>query len=82
MILKKSKIFAKSFQKKSIVFVLICANVDKSTLNQIQILKISKQIKNFKSTFDNKIIKILIDDKNVYYVIDLIEKKIVVYVFV
>ena len=29
--IEKSKNFAKNFQKKSIVFVLICANVDKST---------------------------------------------------
>ena len=73
--IEKSKNFAKSFQKKSIVFVLICANVDELTQNNIQILKISKQIKNFKSTFNDKIIEILFNDKNVHYVIDLIKNK-------
>ena len=34
LILKTSKNFAKNFQKKFVVFVLICANVDKSTSNQ------------------------------------------------
>ena len=74
LILKTSKNFAKNFQKKFVVFVLICANVNKLTSNQFQILKIFKQIKNFESIFDNKIIEILINDKNVHYVINLIKK--------
>ena len=73
--IEKSKNFAKSFQKKSILFVLICANVDESTQNNIQILKVSKQVKNFKSTFDDKMTEILIDDKNAHHAIDLIKNK-------
>ena len=34
LILKTSKNFAKNFQKKFVVFALICANVDESTSNQ------------------------------------------------
>ena len=74
LILKTSKIFTKNLKKKLVVFVLICANVDKSTSNQFQILKIFKQIKDFESIFDDKMIEILIDDKNVHDVIDLIKK--------
>ena len=73
--MKTSKNFTKSFQKKLVVFALICANVDKSTLNQFQILKVFKQIKNFESIFNDKMIEILVDDKDVHYIIDLIEKQ-------
>ena len=72
--MKTSKNFAKNFQKKFVVFVLICANVNKLTSNQFQILKIFKQIKNFESIFDDKMIEILIDDKDVHHAINLIKK--------
>ena len=65
--IEKSKNFAKNLQKKPTVFALICADVDKSTQNNIQVLEVSKQIKNFKSTFDDKMTEILADDKGAHH---------------
>ena len=70
-----SKDFAKSLQKKPTVFALVCAGVGESAQDNIQVLEVSKQIKNFKSTFDDKMAEILIDDKGAHHAIDLIEGK-------
>ena len=70
-----SKNFAKSLQKKSAVFALICADVDEPAQDNIQVLKVSKQVKNFKPTFDDKMAEILADDKGAHHAIDLIEGK-------
>ena len=81
MIIEKFKNFTKIFQNKSIVFALIYANVKKSTTNENLILKDSKQTKNFELQFDDKITKILIDKKDSYYVIDLINKQKSLFIF-
>ena len=62
MIIEKFKDFAKNFNNKKIVFVLICVDVDKITItNDFVILTVFKQIKKYSKQFNNKKIELLFE---------------------
>ena len=70
-----SKDFAKSLQKEPAVFALVCAGVGEPAQDNIQVLEVPEQVKNFKPTFDDKMAGILADDKGAHHAIDLVEGK-------
>ena len=76
MIIEKFKNFAKNFNNKKVIFVLICVDVDKITItNDFVILIIFKQVKKYLKQFNNKKIKLLFKQKSNYYTINLIKNQ-------
>ena len=74
LIIKKLKDFAKNFNNKKVVFALICVDIDKITItNDFVILIVFEQIKKYLKQFDDKKIKLLFEQKNNYYTINLIK---------
>ena len=76
LIIEKFKDFAKNFNNKKLVFVLICVDVDKVTIiNNFVISTVFKQIKKYLKQFDDKKTELLFKQKNNYYTIDLIKNQ-------
>ena len=74
LIIEESKNFAKNFNDEKIVFALVCVDVDKVTItNDFVILIVFEQVKKYSKQFDDKKIKLLFEQKNSYYAIDLIK---------
>ena len=74
MTIEKFKDFAKNFNNKKIVFVLICVDIDKVIVtNDFVISIVFKQIKKYLKQFDDKKIKLLFKQKSNYYAINLIK---------
>ena len=65
------KQFVLNFVKYSTIYVIVCANVTKTSSKKSTKSKISKKLRNLKDVYNNKLIEILLELRKENYVIKL-----------
>ena len=79
--ISKSKNFANVLKSKHQIFVFVCADVTTTNKKINQKLHISKQMKNYKKFFDNEKIEMLFKQHDESHVIDLMNDKKSLFMF-
>jgi len=65
------KQFVLNFVKYNTIYVIVCANVTKTSSKKSTKSKISKKLRNLKDVYNNKLIEILLELRKENYVINL-----------